>query len=109
MTDKATPRPWVMHDGAHDFPTICKSTSETPHGTGTCHILFESDGPRNENRANCEYAVLAVNSHDKLVEAVQRFVDLDGVRIGTAGPEELRIAMLWARDALALARKEPTK
>lgn len=73
MTDKATARPWTLHDIDMDRATICGDGGERYVASvqiwQTPRICGEFDEP--ERKANAALIVRAVNSFDPMREALE--------------------------------------
>lgn len=81
-----TPLPWAIYDYGGQIPRYPKNIIEAP--TGESIAIIEGGWPQctqAENEANARFIVKAVNSHDALIEALQRLID------STAGGDNVQI------------------
>jgi len=104
--DRATPRPWsVSRNNAGAIPPHFQPPEILGRGGHACVAAQLGNGP--EAEANAALIVRAVNSHDKLVEAL---TELESIahRMGGEHPrfDTLNNATGKAIAALALARGE---
>lgn len=70
MAEKHTPTPWKYGHVGTDALWIGPDYNRTP----VAHIDHNMEYARDNSRANAAFIVRAVNSHDKLVEALRQMV-----------------------------------
>ena len=74
-----TPTPWRIHDKTE--LTVVAQNNRTVANTGTYNSNIDSEKVHNENVANAELIVRAVNYHDRLVDMVEQLrADLKAAR-----------------------------
>lgn len=77
-----TPTPWRIHDKTE--LTVVAQNNRTVANTGTYNSNIDSEKVHNENVANAELIVRAVNYHDRLVECLTIIIESDFI---TGTPE----------------------
>jgi hypothetical protein len=95
---KHTPTPWVVNGFGGDFNLIARMDG---HG-----VAISATAPLGEELEDARFIVLAVNSHEALVEALERLMEdyeaISGDGFGCCG--DLPPAYVKARSALSLAK-----
>jgi hypothetical protein len=92
--EQATKRPWVV-----------ESDGESPVITFEARNIAVVESYYGDGDANAALIVRAVNSHDKLVEVCEKFLDwADGKTGSISSSQRLAVAEATARAALALAK-----
>lgn len=69
-----TPTPWRIHDKTE--LTVVAQNNRTVANTGTYNSNIDSEKVHNENVANAELIVRAVNYHDRLIRVAERICEI---------------------------------
>ncbi len=80
MSEKHTPTPWVAE--TYGGKMIAVFPDEKDKSKYPVHSLFHidhADNERERNEANAALIVRAVNSHEELIEALERVMNTDPV------------------------------
>ena len=96
MTDKYTKAPWNIENGTDVFTELGATNSigiraDTNDGwqiadfhVGSTFVNGDLCGlPYAEQKANAEHVVKCVNAHDKLIEALERFLSNSSVQVNS--------------------------
>lgn len=105
-TSKHTPTPWTLWEENEHFvlsgkTTIAEVYSDWGYAPKTKN---ERIAPNEEGKANAEFIVRAVNSHEELLKAAKEAEDALAQSISKDGKTDWRYTKLWAlRNAIAKA------